>query len=1053
MSLPDLAIKRPIFITCLFIMVLVLGFTSFKKLGVDLFPDVSFPIVTVNTIYPGTGPAEIETLVSKPIEEELNSLSGIKSVSSQNREGISIVIAEFTLETDVKYAEQQVRDRIGFVKSKLPTDAQEPIIRTVDPADQPIAIITMRADLSPAELYDLADQQVSPLLEQVPDVGLVEILGGRKREIHVVLDRKKLLQREISAMQIANKLGTAGKNIPAGKANSKGTDTIVRTLGEFETLKDIDGTLLNFYANETPIRVGDVGKVVDTLEDEKSRTFVDGEQAIALYVFRRSGANTLKVVDAVKKRVEKINVDYQNRVKNFEMKVLRDSGRPIRANVADVQESILIGIVLTILVVFFFLGSARSTLITGIALPNSLLGAFFLMQVSGFTINVMTLLAMSLAVGLLIDDAIVVRENIFRHMEMGKSAKEAASFGTREVTLAVIATTATVIAVFGPVAFLQGIIGQFFKEFGLTICFAMAISLLDALAMAPMLSAYFAGNIHKKPSNFVSRGADVVLKGFDRFQTWLEKLYVRTLKFTLRRPMVILFVATVISVASFVALKHVPKTFLPAADQGEFQIVMDMKPGTDIDVMNKTSMDADKIVRGNKEVLSTITVVGSRNGEPNEATIYVRLVERKDRKLNTSEVKNLVREQLTDPMKGLAHYKVQDPGMVSGVGSEPFQLNIAGNDLTEIERVAREVYDRLKKDPNLKDVDIDYRPGKPELRVQLDKFRAEQRGVATDMVGMELRTMIEGTVPAVFRQNGYEYDIRVRLQEDQRNIKEQYPLFYVPNMNGRLVRLQDVAQAKEVVGPATIYRQDRGRYIRISASINEKGQGMAAPMAAVREWLGEGGDIKLGPGMRYRFVGQAESFEELGVSMALAAILAITFIYLVLSSLYESFITPFTIMLVLPLAACGAFYGLALMGKSLDIFSMIGCIMLLGVATKNSILLVDYTAQLEQKGVDMKTAIIEAGRVRLRPIIMTSLALIVGMLPVAIGLNEASAQRTSMGVAVIGGLISSTLLTLVVVPAAYSYIERFRRFVGRIFVKVSGATVETTPEKHEKVEV
>lgn len=1052
MSLPDLSIKRPIFITCVFIMILVLGITAFKKLGVDLFPDVSFPVVTVNTIYPGTGPAEIETLVSKPIEEELNSLSGIKSVSSQNREGVSIVIAEFTLETDVKYAEQQVRDRVGFVKGKLPADAEEPIIRTVDPADQPIAIVTMKADLKPAELYDLADQQVSPLLEQVPDVGLVEILGGRKREIHVVLDRNKLLRRELSAMQISNKLGTAGKNIPAGKANSKGTDTIVRTLGEFESLQDVNGTLLNFFANETPIRVSDVGQVVDTLEDEKSRTFVDGQQAIALYIFRRSGANTLKVVDAVKKRVEKINVDYKDRVKDFNISVLRDSGRPIQANVDDVQESIMIGILLTIIVVFFFLGSARSTLITGIALPNSLLGAFFLMHISGFTINMMTLLAMSLAVGLLIDDAIVVRENIFRHMEMGKSPKEAASYGTREVTLAVIATTATVIAVFGPVAFLQGMIGQFFKEFGLTVCFAMAISLLDALAMAPMLSAYFAGNIHKKSTNVFGIGVDKLLQAFDRFQTWLEKIYVRTLKFTLKWPILVLVAAAGIFFASFFALKYVPKTFLPAADQGEFQVVMDTTPGTDLDAMNQTALKADEIIRGNKEVLSTITIIGNRNGESNEATIYVRLVEKKERQLNTSEMKNLVREQLIEPMKNMAHYKVQDPGIVSGVGTEPFQLNIAGNDLAEIERVARQVYDRLKVDPNLKDVDIDYRPGKPELRVKLDNMRAEQRGVSTDMVGMELRTMIEGVVPAVFRQNGYEYDIRVRLREDQRNIKEQYSQFYVPNMNGRLVRLQDVAKAEEVVGPATIYRQDRGRYIRISASINEHGQGMAAPMADVRKWLGDGGDVKLGPGMRYRFVGQAENFEELGVSMAIAALLAITFIYLVLSSLYESFITPLTIMLVLPLAACGAFYGLAVMGKSLDIFSMIGCIMLLGVATKNSILLVDYTAQLEAKGVDMKTAIIEAGRVRLRPIIMTSLALIVGMLPVAIGLNEASSQRTSMGVAVIGGLISSTLLTLVVVPAAYSYIEKLRRFVGRIFVKVSGATVESAPEKQEKVE-
>lgn len=1034
MNLANLSIKRPVFISCVFFLMLIVGAMSFGKLGVDLFPNVTFPVIGVTTTYPGAGPLEIETLVSKPIEDSLSGLSGLKSLKSINKEGFSQVIIEFTLETDLQYAEQQVRDRLTSARSKLPDDAEDYIIQSFDPSDQPILSLSVKTDLPPAELFDLADQTIRPLIEQVKDVGVVQVVGGRKREVQVLMNQDLLTKKQVSGTQIVNQLAIAGKNVPAGKLEMEGKESTIRSMGEFQSLKDIEKTLVNFYGNEQPIQVKDVATVVDGLEEEKTRTFLNGEPTLTLQVYRRSGSNTIAVVKAVKTRIEKINKDLQPRYKNFNIGIVRDDSKPIYANVIDVTESIGLGIILTVLVVFLFLGNVRSTIITGIALPNSLLGTFILMALAGFTINIMTLLAMSLAVGLLIDDAIVVRENIFRHIELGEKPIIAASKGTQEVTLAVVATTFVVIAVFGPIAFLKGIVGQFFKEFGLTICFAMLISLLDSLTMAPMLSAYFAGNLHAKPKTFLGRWLKALTNLFDRAQSKVEDFYERVIRFTLGHPIKTIFATLAIFVLSFVALTTIPKTFLPAADVGEFVVKLDLPAGTDLQTMTKLAEGLDKEVRANKEVRITLLVIGGANGESNEANLYVDMVPYKQRKhMNTSQFREIVRD--ISKKYAEANPRILDVGAFGE--EQPFNLNIVGAELEEIETVARQLVEKIKDHPDLKDVDMNYRAGKPEFRITPDSAQSRLLGINSTIIGQEIRTLVEGTVPAVFRQHGKEYDIRVRLQDDQKNVKERFDKIYVPNINQRMVRLADVAKAVEISGPASINRQDRGRYIQVSAGLNPDGQGGLNKVIQDIDQLFKSGEVKLPDGVKYEYWGQAQDFQELGENMMIALILAILFIYLVLASLYESFITPLTIMLVLPLAICGAFYSLAIAHSSLDIFSIIGCILLLGIATKNSILLVDYTLQLMKEGMDLTSAIVKAGRTRLRPILMTSVALIAGMLPVAIGLNEASRQRTSMGIAIIGGLISSTVLSLVVVPASFAYMERLRNWVQKLFNVVS----------------
>lgn len=1019
MNISQLAIRRPIFITCLVILLMAVGVLSLRQLPVDLFPNVTFPVIVIHTQYPGASPEEVESLVSKVMEEELNNISGIKRLMSDNTEGRSQIVVEFNAETDIKYAEQQVRDKLNDVKSKLPKDIKDPDIRRVDPSDQPILILALKSNQSRVKLFELADKLIKPKLQQINQVGMIETHGSSGRQIHVDLDRDKLKQHGLSANEVATKIADAGQNVPVGKVDQGTQEKIFRSVGEYHSIQDISNTLLNFFGNDVPITVGSVATVSDGEAERLTKTYVNGEPSLILMVYRQTGTNTIDVVNKVKQKIAQLQPELKNLTPTVEISIVRDGSTMIRNSVTDVVESILLGIALTIIVVYLFLGSVRSTIITGLSLPTSLIGSFFLMHLAGFSINTMSLLALSLAVGLLVDDAIVVRENIFRHTEQGKSAVEAALAGTKEVLLAVIATSLTVIAVFGPIGFLHGIVGGFFKEFGLTVCFAMMISLFDALTIAPMLSAYIG----------LARGTskpNKVVAAFNQMQTKLEQGYAVVVKWVLRFPFITLLSATLIFALSLFAVKYVPKTFLPAQDNGEFTVSLELPPGANLMAMDAITKKVDAKIRSNPEVATAVAIVGA-GGEPNRARFFVNMVPSRERTLTTTEFKDKIRKELK-PFKPLKVF-VKDVDLVGG-GERPFNLNLVGGDLQQLINIATKTFDKIKLNKGLLDPELSYKPGKPEMNIMPDKDKMKMLGVSATTLGQELRTQVEGTVPAYFRENGEEYDIRVRLQDDQRDLQKYFDNTYIPNVNRSLIKLSQVAAPVQSFAPTTIYRKDRQRYIQIAADLAPNGSGIGGIMAELNHYFKN--EVKLPPGVSYTFVGQAEDFSELMQNMIVAVCLGVLFIYLVLASLYESFITPFTIMLVLPLAACGAFFGLLITRHSLDIFSMIGCILLFGIATKNSILLVDYTKQLMAQGMAREDAILKACITRLRPILMTTIALIAGMLPIAIGLNEISKQRTSMGIAVIGGLISSTLLTLVVVPAAYSYIDRFTTMCRRL---------------------
>lgn len=1033
MSLPTLSITRPAFITSIMATLIIVGVICFNKMNVDLFPNIEVPTIFVSTTYNGASPSEIENLVTKPIEEQVSTVSGIKKVTSRSLKDTSQVIVNLYSGTDIKYAEQQIRDKINQVKSKLPDDAKEPVIRRVDPSDQPVMTIALNADLSEGELFDLADQLVRPRLEQASNVGMVEILGARKREIHVLLDQNLLKSHQMTLSQVQKQLALSGQNVPIGK-NSEGTkELIFRSASEFSDIDQIKNVVVNFYSNEVPVKISDVGEVVDTLQDETSRTFANGKKSLFISIYRQSDSNIIKVVDGVKEQIKKLEKEFSKMSGSLEIKEVKNASKYIKNNVADIYDTIAIAIILTVLTVFFFLANTRATLITAISLPISLISSFIAMYAANFSINIISLLALSLAVGLLVDDAIVVVENIYRKIEGGMDPKKAAAEGTKEIIMAVVAITLVVIATFTPVSFMKGIVGQYLKQFGLTIAFSMVISLFVAISIIPMLCAYLSGKkirkITESEGNFLVKK---ILQKFENFQNFLETKYEKILIFSINNPKKILLLTTCILTFSIALFKFVPKTFIAENNNGEVVVALELPADYNLDATNEIAQKIDELIHKNQEVELSATSVGNSSSQSNKAEIYIRLKPGKERKITTSEFKEKLRKDVENFSFANPIVKDYDPSSGASRG-QSFNLTLISSNQQELEKYAELIFQKLKQDPRLKDVNNSNKNTRSEFRVKVKDAEAKMYGVNSQAVGNELRGYVEGYTPTKFRENGLEYDVRLRLKPEQRNLKENFAEIYVPNLNQKLVKLSDIAEASEGQEAATITRQDHGRYIQIGASL-AKGAGLGNVMNDAIAMMEEG-ELKLPPSVRYSFSGDSENMQDMQSSMGFAILIAVIFIYLILCSLYESFIIPFTILLALPLALCGASIALFVTHESVNIFTMLGIFMLISVSGKNSILLIDFTNHLIAEGKTRSEALVMAGKIRLRPILMTSLALIAGTLPTAIGLTTTATQRSAMGVAIIGGLISSTLLTLIVVPAIFSYIDRFRIWAKAKLVK------------------
>jgi len=1065
MNLARISIKRPTFVFAVLIAAIIIGLIFMSRMQVRMMPDVEFPYVSVNIRYPGAGPAEIENRVSNRVENAMSAISGLKHITSVSQDGYSTVFAEFELSKNPEAALQEVKDKIASIRRSLPADIEEPVVQQYDPEARPIMTLSLKADLSPRELYDMGDENYRKELLRVDGVASIWMAGGTRREVQVLVDKQKLNHFEITLTAISNAIAQNSINVPIGRISEGDRDISFRSMGEYRTADDIKQVVVSFYGNDVPVTVGDVAVVMDTTTEQmslgrivfKENGQITRHRTLLLRIFKQSKANEVAISNGVLRKVDELNARYKGAKGDPLLTVVNDNAKVIRSNITDVRNTIFEGIFLAVLVVYFFLASWRSTLITALALPNSLIGAFIFMYIFGFSINIISLMALSLAVGLLIDDAIVVRENIYRHYENGEEPDVAAQNGTDEVSLAVIATTSTVIAVFLPVGFLSGIVGQFFKEFGLTVVFAMIISLADALTIAPMLSAYIIPS-HKKTAE-VKRETSLrkifsKLTKMIRFLTvdWFEKLYHKTvafyekaIRFILRFKLAALIVTFVIFIASLSLALGIPRNFLPTQEGGEFRIAVETAPGASLNKTNAICMQMEDILMNMPEVDFVVVSIGNSNSELNVADIYVRLVSESKRKLLTEDVKTLVRKKFSGMFDDSVIISLNDSGTAFGSGQKPFSVMFFSRDMKTLSELGSQFREKLKNVPGLVDLGVNFRQGKPEYQVDIDSKKAKEYGINSAAAGMELRAMVEGNLPAVFRTDGLEYDIRVRFAKEYRNIARLFNEIYIFNTNYKRIKLSRVASLVEAEGPTKIYRRDRARYVEITGNLS-KGASLGPVQNAVEKIINQSranpANKELWSGVSRDYGGNIEEMKDLQKNMAMAAILSLIFIYMVLASLYESIITPLTIMVSLPLAAIGGLAALFLARGALDMFTMIGFIMLLGIVAKNSIILVDYIQQLMRRGKSVEEAIVEAGKIRLRPILMTSFALAAGMFPTALALSEAGKFRQDVGIVVIGGIISSTILTVLVVPAIFEYMDSFRNWTRNKFGRRGGRKID-----------
>ncbi|MDR0617828.1 MAG: efflux RND transporter permease subunit [Endomicrobium sp.] len=1104
MNLAKIAIKRPTFIMALLIVFIILGTISLSKLSVRMFPDVEFPYVLIMTAYPGAGVAEIEQLVSKPIEDAVSGVSALKHVSSINQDNMSIVFCEFQLSKDPDIATQEVRDKVGQIRLDLPDNIKEPVIMKADINSLPIGTVSLKAKgLSPKQMYDFADDVVSKDLAQVSGVSQINIIGGQKREIHINADKKKLKNYELTLTSLAAKIKLNSLNIPAGKVNRGVNEVEFRTLGEFKSISQINDVVVNFLGNDKHVTVDDVAVIEDGVVKEVSRARIDvvedgkfvSEPALLLQIYRQAKGNDVAISNGLKKKIEEVNQKYLQYDGKPQLTMISDAANGVRMNIENVKSTIIEGVFLAVLVVYFFLASWRSTFITALSLPNSLIGSFVFMYAFGFSLNVLSLMALSLAVGLLIDDAIVVRENIFRHYQEGANPIKAALDGTNEVTLAVIATTGTVVAVFLPMAFLSGVMGQFFKEFGLTVVFAMLISILDALTIAPLLSAYMIPDHNAKKVkkwkiqeiviklfrsvtvDWFNKSFNVLERSYKKFIYFIVEAKVLDFKFVKNnRHFSVSWKFATLAIAIFVFVftiglskKYLKATFMPAAEWGEFNINLQAKPGTSLDQMDKYTKEVEQILMNDQNIELVSVAVGQSgmfSSLASQASIYVRMIPadshvkffglfgKKDtpkRTRSSSQMKDFLREVFEEKFKDELEVSIVRQSF--GGGESEFIMQLNGDSIDVLYDVAQTLIKRFKEIPYFVDVHSNYKIGKPEVQIQMDSKKMEDYGVSSVVVGNEVRAMIDGALAGKFREHGLEYDIKVRFAEDQQDIVQNLDSIYVNNVNNKLVKLKNVASIEMAEGPTQIFREDRVRYVSVEGNLAAGGAIGEIQTEAIRifnEEKAKPENLEKWKYVHFGLYGNAADISEMFKSIIIAAGLSVIFIFMVLASLYESVITPFTIMTALPLAIIGGLCALLIARQSIDMFTLIGMIMLLGIVAKNSILLVDYVQQQMRNGLSMNDAIVKAGVVRLRPILMTSFALIAGMLPTALGLSEVGQFRRGMGIVVIGGVVSSTILTLIVVPAIFEYMDNFRLFLRKLVKRPAKRMIDYPEEELHK---
>ena len=1051
------SIANPVLATMVMLAFVVLGLFSYQRLKVDQFPNIDFPTVVVQIDYPGASPEIVETEVTRKIEEAVNTIAGISQLFSRSNEGSSVVIVQFNLDVEGRKAADDVREKVAFVRPTLREEVKEARVTRFDPASRPVYTLAMTspdASRSQLEMTTFADQVVKKRLENVRGVGSVTLVGARKREINIYLRPQAMEALGVGVDQVLAAVRSENQDLPAGALRSPQSEQIVQIQGRLLRPEDFRSLIVARRGNGS-VRLGQVAEVVDGPEELESLALYNGERTLAIEVQKAQGENTIDVVDGLNAVTAKLETQLPSGMK---LELVRDNSRPIRVSVNNVRRTMFEGALLTIGIVFLFLNSWRSTVITGLTLPISLIGTFLFMYAFGFTINMVTLMALSLCVGLLIDDAIVVRENIVRHVQMGANAHDAALEGTNEIGLAVLATTLSIVAVFLPIGFMGGIVGKFFHEFGITIVAAVLISMFVSFTLDPMLSsiwhdpAIHAGTGAQGPKSLYDRSIGRITGAVDRFSHALGRAYETILDWSLRHRLATLALALLTFIASFIIIPLLGTEFVPKADLSETFVNFHTPVGSSIEATEAKARQVEAILREQPQVRYTLTTIntGQANGRM-YASIYVRLVDRRNRELNVDQLSVPLRERLTR-VPGIT---VTHVGLLDAVGgTKPIQVSIQGTDLRELERLTALVLPSLRAIPGLVDLDTSAKPNKPTLSIAVKRDAASDAGLSVGAITNSLRALIAGQTVGNWRaEDDQNYDVKVRLSPQTRDAAsdiERLGLVVGTQADGspRIVRLAQVAEFRADTGANQINRRDLNREVEITANVSGRSLGEVA--TDIRKVLD---NTAFTPGYSYRFGGSTKDMQESFAYAVSALGLAVVFIYMILASQFKSFLQPLALMSSLPLTLIGVVGALFMFRSTLNMFSIIGIVMLMGLVTKNAILLIDFAIRSREgtvrpdglhgmdnpgpgsaaqgAGMSRHDALIYAARVRLRPIMMTTLAMIFGMVPLAFALSEGSEQRAPMGQAVIGGVITSSLLTLVVVPVIYCYLDDLANWAAR----------------------
>jgi len=1025
MFLTRISIANPVFATMMMVALLVFGLFSFQRLGIDQYPDVDMPVVVVVTSYPGASPETVEVEVTRKVEEALNTISGLDKLTSTTSEGRSVVVAQFALEVAGADAAQDVRDRVAPLEARFPDGVDKPRVQRFNPADQPILSVAISSTrLDRAELTSLADRRISKELATIPGVGDASIVGGQSKQVRIEVDESRMTALGVGVDEILTALNSQNQNVPAGNIATAQTDSTIQVQGRVE---HPEGFLDVIVARRggSPVYLKDVAAVRYDAADATSHAAYNGETALAINVLKVQGSNTVAVAEAVKAKVAALDEEYSRQ--GVRLSIVTDNSVAIEESVEQVQSTLIEGAALAVAIVFLFLNSWRSTVITGLTLPISMIGTLAVIAFFGFTLNTMSLLALTLSIGILIDDAIVVRENITRHLHMGKTHRQAALDGTDEIGLAVAATTATIVAVFLPVAFMEGIVGRFFYQFGVTVAAAVLISLFVSFTLDPMLSSVWYDPAARHDAKRGSIGRAVAK--FDQAFEGMIAVYRGVIRWTLKHRLVTLVATVALFAGSVMMVPLVGAEFVPSADEGRISVSVTAPVGASLEYSAAKVAQVEHALREFPEVKATYSTINSgRAAGKNKATIQVQLVPASERKVSQSAVSRRMRERLAS----IGGVEATIGGQGFGGGSSPLQVSIIGDERAVLDRIAAKVAETMRAIPGAVDVTTSEETPSTVVAVKLKREAASDLGVGVQQLGTVLNAFIGGqSVTDWTDDEGQTYSVVVRLPEDHRSDLEAISSLRIAT--GRtddsgapvMVRLDQVAEFGLAASPAEIRRLDLKREVLVSGDVSGRTLGDVTDdiKAAIEK-------MDVPPGYTVKFGGQSQNMAETTGHMATALLMAVIFIYIVLASQFGSFAQPIAIMVALPLSLIGVLLGLLVAGSTINMFSLIGFIMLMGLVTKNGILLVDFVNRERKRGLSLEEALVSAGTIRFRPIVMTTLAMIVGMLPLALAMSGGGAQRAPMAHAVIGGLISSTVLTLLVVPVILSYIDSITRRIS-----------------------